>query len=221
MVSLILIAFIIDAIFFYAFRDYLPDDLPGPMSFVIIGFAMVLIMLFFWRPPREKGSYLADSYPRELDRMALSAQKESEELIFKKLGKEGFEQMLVEEFMNVDGTCLQWVGSKEVQADPDLKFYILAKLANVHIKEDNYDQAAACLEEALSLKPDNLLLNLRLAEVHEARGGGKEAIKAYQTALEHAYVANLQSYLRRQIERVKTKGPRKAAPMPGLRYVTY
>jgi tetratricopeptide (TPR) repeat protein len=214
--------FLFIAIALYVFKNYLLPDTDRSSFIVTIG--LVVVMLWFMLKimfPKEKGSYLSDHYPAALDRLAVSFQKEADELIFRHLGVNNFQQMLQEESMNIDGSCQTWVDSKEVHANPDLRFYLLSKLANAYIKEDIYDRASACLEEALAIRPDNLLLNLRLAEVHEARGDGKEAIQAYQTALVQAGSVDIQSYLSRQIERVKTQGPRKATPMPGLRYVTY
>ena len=72
---------------------------------------------------------------------------------------------------------------------------------------------------SVALKPDDLLLNLRLAEVHEALGSGEKAVHFYQIAGEQASSVEIKSYIHRQVERVKTTGPRKATPMPGFRYV--
>jgi tetratricopeptide (TPR) repeat protein len=58
------------------------------------------------------------------------------------------------------------------------------QLAEVHLKGGRQDQGVALLQKLLDVEPDNLRIQVRLADLYHAMGRGKEAVEAYVSAAE-------------------------------------
>ena len=78
--------------------------------------------------------------------------------------------------------CHQLLQSQAAGTDPDLRFYILVKLARYYARDGQAIKAVETLQAALEIKPNNAVANCRLAERFEMRGKGDEAIAHYESA---------------------------------------
>jgi len=58
------------------------------------------------------------------------------------------------------------------------------QLAEVHLKGGRKDQGVALLQKLLDVEPDNLRIQVRLADLYHAMGRDKEAVEAYVSAAE-------------------------------------
>src|SRR5947209_7830645 len=58
------------------------------------------------------------------------------------------------------------------------------QLAEVHLKGGRQDQGVALLQKLLEVEPDNLRIQVRLADLYHAMGRDKEAVEAYVSAAE-------------------------------------
>ena len=112
---------------------------------------------------------------------------------------------------------------KEIDSNKELRFLILMKYANSLKKGGDDEKENRCLKQAAAIKPGNLVVNYRLANSFEKIGNDNEAVKSYNAALgdPNIWSDNLKNYVTNQIERVKTEGPAKKPPIPGLKYMMY
>ena len=71
--------------------------------------------------------------------------------------------------------------------------------------------------------PDNFVVHFKYAVSCEWLGLAEDAIAAYETArkLLPKSVEALNTYVEKQICRVKAKGPAKMSTAPGLQYILY
>jgi len=113
-----------------------------------------------------------------------------------------------------------YIDTDRIGKDTELACRVYLKLADIEWKEDNRDKAFKCLELARTFKPQDFVCNVRLGQCYEATGASNEAVAAYEAALTDPSLAspNLESFVASQIERVKTKGPRKRPPSWGYRF---
>jgi tetratricopeptide (TPR) repeat protein len=84
-----------------------------------------------------------------------------------------------------------------------------------------YEKAIKYLEDAINLNPSALVANFMLAQAFERIGKAEKAVCAYKSASEDPLCESetLKKYITNQLERIKTKGPSKKPPMPGLRHL--
>lgn len=92
-----------------------------------------------------------------------------------------------------------------------------AMVASIGSEDRN---AIEALKQALSIRPNDIIANFRLARSFERIGSATEAIKAYQAALLDPTidVEELRAFIADQAERVGEKGPDQRSPIPGLLY---
>jgi tetratricopeptide (TPR) repeat protein len=112
---------------------------------------------------------------------------------------------------------------KKVETESDLsrKFDIYMSMAWAAAKEDQHQQTIEYLQEAVTLKKDDLVANIRLGVSWERLGKGREAIQAYEMALQDPTIDSqpLKEFLSSQVDRVKTNGPQKGTPYRYLKYI--
>ena len=112
---------------------------------------------------------------------------------------------------------------KKVETDPDpkRKFDIYMTAAWFAAREDQHQKAIEYLQEAATLKKNDLVASFRLGESWERLGKGVEAIQAYEMALQNPSLDSetLREFVLAQIERVKPKGPHKGVPYPYFKYL--
>jgi tetratricopeptide (TPR) repeat protein len=109
----------------------------------------------------------------------------------------------------------------ETEPDPRRKFDIYMALAWAAAKEDQHQKAIEYLQEAVTLKPNDLVASTRLGHSWESLGKGEEAILAYEKALQDPLLDSqpLKEFVSWQIERVKTNGPQKSMPYHYLKHM--
>ena len=218
----------IGAGFCYAILFLLANRLLGARVFDPIGIFVICLVVSVLLPvfgkmllKRKRTSF------SEYDQLDDNFEKTVNDVIIKRFGEETYLKLYQEELnqIAVDAVviCQDLLRQDEVTQDEELKFYLYTKLAKFYIKDDQYDKALGSLKKALSIKPDNLLINMRIAEVYEWIGAKADAIGSYEAALGASPMVSLQfrEYITSQIQRVKTEGPRKKPPMRGLRYMSH
>jgi tetratricopeptide (TPR) repeat protein len=107
-----------------------------------------------------------------------------------------------------------------VRQNDNLRFAVYIKAAEAASKADNHPKAIEYLDQALSIKPGDAIASFRLAEAFERMGQGSDALDAYASALkDSSNTSEMRRFIASQIDRVKREGPRKKAPMPGLKHL--
>lgn len=96
-----------------------------------------------------------------------------------------------------------------------LKFYCYSKLAYDSFHGNDFKRAARFYREALSIKPDDAIINSGLARAYERIGDGEHAIEYYEAAArDDTNTAKLKAFFLSQAIRVKKKGPAEWRPKP-------
>lgn len=114
--------------------------------------------------------------------------------------------------------CQKLLSDKEILSDNDLIFFIYLKAAKISLKEDSFDREIKYLKKALTIKPNDLVVNCKLAVAMERARASEKAISAYEAALKDPLITDkMIVFLKAQIERVKLKGPSIKQTSPGLR----
>lgn len=110
----------------------------------------------------------------------------------------------------------------ESKNNNELRYCILVKLARALSKSENYDDAIKNLKDAICILPDEFIANIKIAEAYERIGAAKEAIESYASASNIPKLsADIIDYIQKQIERIKSEGPRRKPPMTGFRYMSH
>jgi tetratricopeptide (TPR) repeat protein len=111
----------------------------------------------------------------------------------------------------------------EMKQPSNKHIYNLFKEAKKESKMGDPISAHNKLKEAIISSPNNCVTQFKYAISCENMGDAKEAIVAYQIALNNVPTQNkdLLEFIERQIERVNTKGPSRRSSVPGLQYVIW
>jgi hypothetical protein len=119
--------------------------------------------------------------------------------------------------------CTNLLQHKKAESEDNLRFYIFMQLYECSILDGKYRRAIDYLEMAQKIKPGDFLTCYWTAEVNELIGNAEKAIGTYQNIIANStpISENLKVYLNKQVERVKTQGPKSPSPMPGLKYMSY
>ena len=119
--------------------------------------------------------------------------------------------------------CQELLSRKECSENKDLEFHLRIKLAKFLMKEDRYNNAIEELKVAVSMRPKDLIANLFAGENYERIGESQSAIRHYTSALNDPDVSSpyIREFVESQIKRVQNKGPRKAGPQTGFRYMSH
>jgi hypothetical protein len=143
------------------------------------------------------------------------------------LGRAGFYKWHLDQFSEMpwyEGEMCQKVLMKlHNQANDDLKFPVYVQAAKIAARGRKYNKALEYLKQALAVSPDDLVANLRQAEVFEYMGLASEAISSYKSAIEGpaSMSVALRRFVSSHVERVRAKGPRKKPPITGFRRITW
>jgi len=119
--------------------------------------------------------------------------------------------------------CRELLRRKECRDNKELEFHLRIKLAKFLVKEDRYNDAIEELRAAISIRPKDLVANFFAGENYERLGESSGAIRHYTSALNDPAAASKQirEFVESQIKRVQVKGPRKAGPQTGFRYMSH
>jgi len=191
-----------------------------PLFASLLGFVMIII-LFSVSSTRDK------NLPTEYRQMETAFQKAFWGTIGELVDERSFSTLYIEEHSQICPESISILQraliNNTVLSNPTYKLLILLKAADCHIKNDDYGQAAANLDSALSIAPFDTLANIRMATVHEFLGDGPAAISSYVTAMKSLSAASeqLSTHIAAQIDRIKRNGPRKPPMITGLRYMSH
>lgn len=119
------------------------------------------------------------------------------------------------------GDILNKLLSKEnINNNPDDRYLIYLKLVRYSRKESDFSKATNYLKSALEINSKDLLANFNMAEVFERENRAEDAISFYEAAIKsNRYnTPSICNLISKQIERVKTKGPRTKTPLSGIKY---
>ncbi len=191
--------------------DILPI-IPIPIIFLIIFY------FYFSAPPSSNRSN------GELARLENSLESKAKELIVSNLGKILYLE-LNPNFspINVNQTaiCKKLLELEEVKNNTELKFHIYFKIFKFLFIDESYQKSISALNSAIEINPSDIITQICLAETYEYIGNGEKAIDAYNKLFKINHISNsLKKYVEAQIERIIHKGPKKAPPMTGFRYMT-
>jgi tetratricopeptide (TPR) repeat protein len=129
----------------------------------------------------------------------------------------------MEKYLSYAPTIASPLLLKKIETEPDVsrKFDLYLALAWAAAEEGQHQKAIESLQEALTLKKDDLVASFHLGQSWERLGKDVEAIQAYEMALIDPSIDSqpLREFVASQIERVKIKGPQKGMPYHYLRYI--
>ena len=193
-------------------------------SYLLFGFAaLVLLVIPFIGTKFIKWKYnLSD-----IEKHEKHFEEQGYKLLVNTYGEKEYEKLLQEEITghNFDGiqSLKGLLAKNETESNPGLKFFICSMLGKFLYRDEQYNSSIEYLKEALSINSNNSIVNLRLAVVYEYLGNEAESLKAYNRALKDRSIKfkQVRDYIILQINRVRTKGPRKGPPHPGLRYFPF
>lgn len=113
------------------------------------------------------------------------------------------------------------VSKTKVKENSDDYFLALLGVGRALWEFSEIDGAIEYLRRAGNIKPKNLVVNVELAWANEAKDNADAAISCYEEALQDPTITpQITNYIKTEIERVKTKGPRAVPPLSGLRLLT-
>lgn len=119
--------------------------------------------------------------------------------------------------------CQKILMKLPTRANTDLAFPVYIMAAKIAERLRKHNKAIEYLEHALSIEPYDLVANFKLAENFEYAGLASEAISSYEAAAKGPSNISeaLKGFVLSQIERVRTKGPRRKPPITGFRRITW
>jgi tetratricopeptide (TPR) repeat protein len=79
---------------------------------------------------------------------------------------------------------------------------LFLQLAEIHLKNNRQPEAISLLKKLLLAEPDNLRIQIRLADLYQAMGQSKEAVEAYITASQRALARGDQTECEKLAEKV-------------------
>src|SRR6266481_5496593 len=79
---------------------------------------------------------------------------------------------------------------------------LFLQLAEIHLKSNRQPEAVSLLKKLLLAEPDNLRIQLRLADLYQAMGQPKEAVEAYVSASQRALARGDQAECEKLAEKV-------------------
>ncbi|MDJ0819299.1 MAG: hypothetical protein QNJ58_24050 [Desulfobacterales bacterium] len=207
----------------YFINSFLGNKLLPTTFVLIIGLFGVLIMPLL-------GSRKLTGRKVRNDDLA-NIEKELEESISQKIadtfGRKVFERLYHEEISQMPvqgiGFCQNLLAKSLNNSDEDLSFGLHITIARFYEKDHDYKNSISQLLKTVSIKPQNLIANIRLAQNYEWIGSGDKAIESYKKALKDpvAVKESIKNFINAQIKIVKKHGPRKAQPITGYRYATH
>ena len=215
---------IILSIGFYFTNKFIPGyAVINPIYVLIAGLIISICFPVFLDKFYKKGSIL----PKEYRHIEELFEKNGNDIIIKYLGEKTLLSLYNEDLNQIDingiSICSDLLKNKELNSE--LNFYILTKLAIYQAKDGQKSKAIDNFKKALSIKPDDLIANIKLSEIYERTGNAHESIlflnKGIQIIKKDKNKANLIAFLENQIERIKRQGPRKDPPMTGFKHMSH
>src|SRR5438046_8071717 len=88
---------------------------------------------------------------------------------------------------------------------------LFLQLAEIHLKNNRQPEAVALLKKLLAAEPDNLRIQIRLADLYQAMGQTKEAVEAYISAAQRALARGDQAECEKLADKAIKLDPRNLA----------
>lgn len=182
----------------------------------ILGFLVyqIVVYRYFWGKHRGNFEYIY----REI-----VLDNSLKQAIIRRFGKIAYCRFYFDQLNSISSyqweICQKLLSDNEVIGNDDLMFSIYLKAAKIALKEDNFDREIKYLRKASTIKPNDLVVNCKLAVAMERVRASDDAISAYEAALKDPFLRTdkIRKFLKAQIERVKSKGPSVKQTSPGLR----
>jgi len=116
--------------------------------------------------------------------------------------------------------CLRLLKADSIIESNENLSYVYYKLSDIARREDNFEKEKKSLYEAISNKPNDLMVCYRLAVCCELDGLAEDAIKYYKLASNNPHLISeaLRKFILTQVERIELKGPMNRPPVLGARY---
>ena len=193
----------------------------APPINALIGAVMAFIIYQYASFDRFFGSRRGEfEYEYRID----LAEKIIKKLIFRTFGLWTFIKYFQDQFNALrtlqKDICRNLLKNANIAQDNETLYYIYYKLSNLELREDNFKEEIRILNLAISMKPNDLLANFRLAVCSEMDGLVDDAIKHYKLASNDPYLISnaLKKYILSQVERIELKGPKNRPPALGAKY---
>lgn len=193
----------------------------APPINALIGAVMAFIIYQYASFDRFFGSRRGEfEYEYRID----LAEKIIKKLIFRTFGLWTFIKYFQDQFNALrtlqKDICRNLLKNANIAQDNETLYYIYYKLSNLELREDNFKEEIRILNLAVSMKPNDLLANFRLAVCSEMDGLVDDAIKHYKLASNDPYLISnaLKKYILSQVERIVLKGPKNRPPALGAKY---
>lgn len=90
---------------------------------------------------------------------------------------------------------------------------LFLQLAEIHLKQNRQAEAVGLLKKLLQAEPDNLRIQIRLADLYQAMGQTREAIEAYVSAAQRALARGDQTESERLADKALKLDPSSAAAL--------
>ncbi len=201
----------------------LPVSITGLLKFglFILLVGLVGILAYFVISKRIP---LSDRNCHELASLENEIENDSYETITKLLGNKIYRE-LNPTLSSIDvyqtSLCKELLNQSDINNN-NLRFHLYLKLYKFYYMSESFNNALNAISKALEIYPNKLIIKIWLAEAYEYTANGKKAIDEYESILKLKSISyDIKYYIERQVERIKLEGPRKAAPVTGLRYMSY
>jgi len=188
----------------------------GAIIGIIVGpfWALWISYNFFWG--KKRGQF-------EYDFSKKQALKKARKILIDTIGWFSCQRLYLSELGEIswsEGEAYKGIIMNS-KIEDEYKYYIYIRAADVCLRKQKYENAINNLGYATQLYHEALVSNFMLAQSFERVDEAEKAISAYKNAAKDPLWNSkyLQKYINDQVKRVQTKGPRKKAPMPGLRHL--
>ncbi len=180
------------------------------LSLFLMGLFSFFYMIYLMKVSSSSRRRMSGDYEREENRF----EETSNQLILNTFGYEIFERIYTGG-MDIN-MCKNLLQKEQSGKDPEVRFCLLVKLAICYAKDGQIRTAIQAFRDALSIKPEDLMANFRIATLYESIGSANDAVMHYKLVKKYNKLAgDFDDYLDNQIKRVMTEGPRERGPYDG------
>ena len=105
----------------------------------------------------------------------------------------------------------------------EIAYLVNFMIAELALKEYNFDKEIDFLKNSLSVRPYDFLINFNIANAMERKGLGEDSMNYYKLAVkDHSGISeSLKEFALSQVSRVQREGPRKRGVASGLSYLPW
>lgn len=147
--------------------------------------------------------------------------------VLKYLGLFNYIRYLLDGMNNIniaqESICKKLLSIDQLIFDKGNTYILNMKLSLLSHKDNSLDKEINYLNDALEMKPEDLLANCRLARCFEYKGNKEKSIEHYQKALKDKSIDSeqLKGLINGQIIRINKKGLMNKPASMGLRYMSW